>query len=229
MTRCSTGWPAKYCETRLAITRAISAGVSSSVAGSSQSPCLRCAAPFALVVELADDARAHVVAPVVELFLQLVFEDLALLLDDQDFLEALGELRARLRLERPGMPTLNRRMPMSRGRRFVDAEVVERLAHVEVGLAGGDDAEARRSGESMTMRFELVGARSRRARRRSCSRASALPARATASGQRMFRPPGGSAKSSGMTISHAVRIDVDRGADDSTCRSTHLKPTQQPE
>ena len=29
------------------------------------------------------------------------------------------------------------------GMRLVDAEIVERLAHVEIGFAGGDDAEAR--------------------------------------------------------------------------------------
>jgi hypothetical protein len=33
--------------------------------------------PFALLVELADHPRAHVLAPVVELFLELVFDELA--------------------------------------------------------------------------------------------------------------------------------------------------------
>src|SRR5581483_6541525 len=60
------------------------------------------AAPFAVVVELADDARrAHAFLPVVELFLDLVLDDLALLLDDEDLLEALGEAPRDLRLERP--------------------------------------------------------------------------------------------------------------------------------
>ncbi len=81
---------------RCAITRAIIAGVSSPCAGSSQSPCGRTHSP--LLVELADDARAHVVAPVVELLLQLVLDDLPLLLDDEDLLEPFGEMRARLRL-----------------------------------------------------------------------------------------------------------------------------------
>ena len=57
--------------------------------------------PFALLVELADDARADVVAPVVELLLQLVLDDLPLFLDDEDLVQALGELAHALRLERP--------------------------------------------------------------------------------------------------------------------------------
>src|SRR5688500_17936457 len=61
------------------------------------------AAPFAAVVELADHARrAHAVLPVVELFLDLVFDELALLLDHQDLLQPLGEAPRALRLERPG-------------------------------------------------------------------------------------------------------------------------------
>ena len=59
------------------------------------------AAPLAVVVELADHARAHVFAPVVELLLELVLDELALLLDHEDFLEALGEAPRALRLERP--------------------------------------------------------------------------------------------------------------------------------
>src|SRR3712207_9013965 len=43
-------------------------------------------------VVLAGDARAHVLAPVVELLLELVLDDLALLLDDQDLLQPLGEV-----------------------------------------------------------------------------------------------------------------------------------------
>ena len=140
---------------RCAITRAIIAGVSSPCAGSSQSPCGT--HPFAVLVELADHARAHVVAPVVELLLELVLDELALLLDDQDLLQALGEVAHALAARAArSSPTLKTRMPISAACALVDAEVVERLAHVEVALAGGDDAEARASGESMTMRFERL-------------------------------------------------------------------------
>ena len=55
--------------------------------------------PFAAfvvaLVELAEDARAHVVAPVVQLLLQRVFENLALLFDDENLFEAGRERRAR--------------------------------------------------------------------------------------------------------------------------------------
>src|SRR5258706_13804605 len=61
------------------------------------------AAPLAAVIELADDARgAHAFLPVVELFLDLVLDELALLLDHQDFLETFGEAPRALRLEWPG-------------------------------------------------------------------------------------------------------------------------------
>ena len=56
-------------------------------------PLAAAAVAFGLV-ELAEHARAHVRAPVVELFLQLVFDDLALLLDDEDLLAGLRRSRA---------------------------------------------------------------------------------------------------------------------------------------
>src|SRR6185369_2460874 len=64
-------------------------------------------APFAVVVELADDARRALAGfPGVELFLDLVLDDLALLLDDEDFLQSFGEAPRALRLERPGQRDL---------------------------------------------------------------------------------------------------------------------------
>ena len=112
--------------------------------------------PFALLVELADDARAHVVAPVVELLLQLVLDDLPLLLDDEDLLQAFGEVAHALGLERPGHRDLVDADADLGSEPLVDAEVVERLAHVEVALAGRDDAEPRLRRLSMTMRLSLL-------------------------------------------------------------------------
>src|SRR4051812_32581878 len=61
------------------------------------------AAPLAAVVELADDPRSpDAFLPVVELFLDLVLDELTLLLDDQNLLETFGEAPRALRLERPG-------------------------------------------------------------------------------------------------------------------------------
>ena len=45
-------------------------------------------------VELAQHVGAHVGAPVVELFLELVFDDLALFLDHQDLAQARARIRA---------------------------------------------------------------------------------------------------------------------------------------
>ena len=87
------------------------------LAGGGQQPVAVRAHPFALLVELADHARPHVVAPVVELLLQLVLDDLPLLLDDEDLLEAFGEVAHAFRLERPRHRDLVARECRSRRRR----------------------------------------------------------------------------------------------------------------
>src|SRR5205814_4820741 len=82
------------------------------------------AAPFAAVVELADDARrAHAFLPVVELFLDLVFDDLALFLDHQDLFETVGKAPGALRLERPGERNLIDAQADITGDALVDAEI----------------------------------------------------------------------------------------------------------
>jgi hypothetical protein len=101
--------------------------------------------------------RAHVGAPVVELLLELVLDDRALFLDHQDFLEPLGELARAFALERPDHADLVHADADVGRHLLVDTEVVERLAHVEIGLAGGDDAEAR-IGAVDDHAVELVGA-----------------------------------------------------------------------
>ncbi len=98
--------------------------------------------PVALLVELADDARAHILAPVVELFLQLVLDDSALLLDHDDLFQAFGEVAGALRLQRPGHADLVEADTDLGGPFLVDAQVIQRLHHVQIGLAGGDDADA---------------------------------------------------------------------------------------
>src|SRR5439155_9968375 len=99
--------------------------------------------PFALLVELADDARAYVVAPVVELLLQLVFDDLALFLDHQDFGETLGKMAHAFRLERPWHRNLEHANTDLGGVGFGNAEIVERLPDVEIAFAAGNDPETR--------------------------------------------------------------------------------------
>ncbi len=99
--------------------------------------------PFAFLVELADHARPHVVAPVVELLLQLVLDDLALFFHHQDLGEPLGEVTHAFGLERPGHRDLEKPDADLGGLALVDAQVFQRLAHVEVALAAGDDAQPR--------------------------------------------------------------------------------------
>ena len=99
--------------------------------------------PLAFLVELADHARAHVAAPVVQVFLQLVFDDLALFLDHQHFVEAFGELAHAVGLQRPGHRHLENANADVRREVRVYAQLLQGLAHVEVGLARGDDPQAR--------------------------------------------------------------------------------------
>ncbi len=103
--------------------------------------------PFAALVvpfvELAEHARADVVAPVVQLFLQRVLEDLPLFLDHQDLVEAGGELARVLRVERPHTADLHHANADARAGIVVQAQVGQRLPDIEIGLAGGHDAEAR--------------------------------------------------------------------------------------
>ena len=114
--------------------------------GRGQEPAALRQRPFALLVELADHPRADGLAPVVELLLELVLEVLALLLDDQDLLQPLGEVAGAVGLERPGHADLHHPQADLGRELLVDAEIVQRLADVEIGLAGGDDARAAGAG-----------------------------------------------------------------------------------
>ena len=68
---------------------------------------------------------------------------LALLLDHQDLFQPLGELADAVGLERPGHADLHHPQADLGRELLVDAQIVQRLAHVEIGLAGGDDPQPR--------------------------------------------------------------------------------------
>src|ERR1019366_6436211 len=106
---------------------------------------LRCR-PFAAVVEFADDTRSHVpavdIAPVVELLLQLILDDLALLLDHQNLFQSFGEMAHAARLQRPGHADLVQAQTDVRSVLLVYAQIVQCLQYIEVGFAAGDDAQA---------------------------------------------------------------------------------------
>ncbi len=98
------------------------------------------AAPLAVVVELAHDARRALGGvPGIELFLDLVLDHLALFLHHQDLFEAVGEAPRALRLERPGHGDLVDPQADVARDALVDAEVRERLHHVAEGFAGRRD------------------------------------------------------------------------------------------
>src|SRR5205085_9520863 len=99
--------------------------------------------PVAVFVELADDARANVFTPIVELLLELILDNGAFFLDDEDFLETLGKMPDALAFERPGHRNLVQAETDLRGMRIVNPEVIERLADVKVGFPGSDDPETR--------------------------------------------------------------------------------------
>ena len=165
--------------------------------------------PFAVLVELADHARAHISAPVVELFLELVLDQRALLLDDEDLLHALRELPDALALERPCHAHFVDGQADFLGEAVVDAEVFQRLHDVEIGLAGGDDAEA----AVRTVDHRAVEVVGPRVGQRRVKLVAVLPLLLH---QRFVRPPNIEAARRHLEIVRddgldAVRIDINRG------------------
>ena len=118
----------------------------------------KCQEALVVLVHLADDARTHVIAPVEQLLLDLVLDDLAPLLDDEDLLEPDRELPDTFRLQRPRHADLVEPEPDFRRYLRRNAELAQGLADVLVALAGGHDAEPgvrRIHGDAV----DLVGAR----------------------------------------------------------------------
>ncbi len=99
--------------------------------------------PVALLVVLADHRGTYVVVPVEHVLLHLRLDEGALLLDDDDVFQAAREVADADRLQRPGHADLVHADADLARVALADAQVLERLQHVEVALAGGDDAQAR--------------------------------------------------------------------------------------
>ena len=99
------------------------------------------------VLELADDARTDVailrICPVVEFFLQLVFEQLPFFLDDEDFLQPFGKLADAFRFQRPDHADLVEPDADFGGERVIDAEFVQGLTDIEIALAGRQNPQPR--------------------------------------------------------------------------------------
>ena len=112
--------------------------------------------PVALLVLLAD---AHgLVRGAVKLLAHLHLDERALLLDDDDEIEPGGKFGELAPAERPGAADLVEADAEIVAGDLVDAEFVERLAHVEIALAGGDDADLRIAPARGDRAVELVGA-----------------------------------------------------------------------
>ncbi len=135
------------CRMRSPMQIATSLGSSAPLTGNSQLPCSSC---------LADADR--LVGGAVELLANLHLDQRALLLDHDDELEPFGELLEVLPADRPRAADLVEPDAEIVALDLVDAELVERLAHVEIALADRDDADLGVSPARRDVAVELVGA-----------------------------------------------------------------------
>ena len=117
----------------------------------------------ALFIEFAHHPRTFRHRPVVQLPRDLVLEDAALFLHHQDLLQPPGEFMGRNGFQGPAHADLVD-PKADRGSGIpVDAEIPEGLQHIQVGLAGGDDAETRIGGvQDNPVQVVDVGERPRR-------------------------------------------------------------------
>ncbi len=112
--------------------------------------------PVAALVLLADADR--LIGGAVELLAHLHLDERALLLDHDDQLETRGELLEVALADRPRAADLVEPDAEIVAGDLVDAELVQRLAHVEIALADGDDADLRPAAARGDVLVELVGA-----------------------------------------------------------------------
>ena len=186
---------------------------------------LRREQPLAALVLLADDRRrvgaCRRAASLICVSISARFSSTTMIVSRPS-----AKRRTRLRLERPGAARPCRGEPEVGGADLVDAEVVERLQHVEVALAGRDDADPRPAAAGDHVRSSVL-ARRRRARAGSLCRAAAPPARAGGRGADV-EPARRHAEAAGDDGSRRGRASRRSTAVDSTVSLTHFRPTQQP-
>ena len=135
------------CSSRSPMAMAMSFGSSAPLTGKSQSP---------LLVLLADADR--LVRRAVELLADLHLDQRALLLDHDDHVEAAREVHELPLRQRPWAGDLVEPQAHVVGLDLVEAELVHRLAHVEIGFADRDDADLRRAAAGEDDAVEVVGA-----------------------------------------------------------------------
>ena len=79
----------------------------------------------------------------IQLLLQLILDQRPLFLDDDDLFQPAGELPRAVLLERPDHADLVEPDADPGGLVVVDAQILQRLPDIEIGLAAGRDTEAR--------------------------------------------------------------------------------------
>ena len=183
--------------------------------------------PVAVLVLLADAGR--LVGGAVQLLAHLHLDQRALLLDDDDQLEALRRMPAgRAGSSGQGQRDLVEPQAEIVGAHLVDAELVERLAHVEIALADRDDADLRIAAARGDDAVEPVGAdEGEHGVALVVVQPRLLPRMVSPS--RMFEP----ARRHGEIVRHddlhAVERAVDDGGRSRPCPCTHFSAIQAPE
>ena len=93
-------------------------------------------------VELAQHRGPHVGTPVVQLLLELVFDDLAFFFHHQDLLQPGGELPRQLRLQWPHHAHLVQADAQALAAAVIQTKITQGLARIAKGLATGHEAQA---------------------------------------------------------------------------------------
>ena len=145
----------------------------------------------------------------IKLVAQLVFDQRALLFDDDDLVETLRDCPQALRLERPRAAHLGKPQPKRIGAHFVDAQFIERLAHVKIGFTRRDNAELRLRTAGVIIRFSLL-ARSHASTAGNFSFCSRRSCASTGSCGRMLSPPAGRMNSSARRAARGRAEGIDR-------------------
>ena len=109
--------------------------------------------PAAALIALADQLRLP--AGVIQLLAHLHFEQRALFLDHDDQIDVAGEIEDFRRHDRPWRADLEQPDAELIRLRLADAQISQRLAHIEIGFSGGDNANFRvgAAGENRPVQF----------------------------------------------------------------------------
>ena len=100
-------------------------------------------APLAGVIKLADHTWPHIIAPVVEFFLELIFKQLTFFFDDQNFFQTGRKRACTFRFEWPAHAHFVETQTDIACNGFVNTQIFQRLTRVEIGFTRRHDAKAR--------------------------------------------------------------------------------------